>query len=46
VFEILIQLMILGTLWGILTAIKHGFNQVIAGLEALDRNTVSDRPTP
>lgn len=38
--EIVIQLMILGTLWGILVALKHGFNQVIRGLEALDRNTV------
>lgn len=30
---------ILVVLFGILAAIKNGFNQVIAGLEALDRNT-------
>lgn len=30
---------ILVVLFGILGAIKNGFNQVIVGLEALDRNT-------
>lgn len=32
------QLMILATLWGILMALKNGFNQVISGLEAIDRS--------
>lgn len=34
---LIIQLLILGTLWGILMALKNGFNQVIRGLEAIER---------
>lgn len=40
----LVQVMILATLWGILMALKNGFNQVIAGLEALDRKAASAGP--
>lgn len=39
---LIVQVMILGTLWGILMAMKQGFNQVIAGLEALDRKLADE----
>ncbi len=41
---LIVQLLILGTLWGILMALKNGFNQVIRGLEAIDREQAQGRP--
>ena len=38
---LIIQLLILGTVWGILVALKNGFNEVIRGLEALERRGTS-----
>lgn len=42
---LIIQLLILGTLWGILMALKDGFNQVIRGLESIDRQRSGGGPT-
>lgn len=36
-WEWLFQIGILVTLWGILMGMKFGFNQVIKGLEAIER---------
>lgn len=41
---LIVQLLILGTLWGILMALKNGFNQVIRGLESIDREQARGRP--
>ena len=37
-----IQLMILGTLWGILMALKKGFNEVIRGIEAVENHGIRE----
>ncbi len=46
ILSLIIEALILATLWGILMALKKGFNEVIRGLEAIDRAAASDRPTP
>lgn len=43
ILTVVIQLMILATLWGILAALKSGFNEVIRGIEAVHRDPGSTR---